>query len=166
MWLLIGALLLGVAVIVAVAVNSINSNTNENRAMLARNQQKILDRLGRIERISEKLNEVKKLLVKEYSFDEDGALDVLQREVKQIKALQYKILPEALMAAEMGKRFYIHHENAERYAADTNENVRELLGQEAYWNTIPDSEMEIGIKSIGDSLDWAVTKIKKEVEGE
>ncbi|HCN95161.1 MAG TPA: hypothetical protein DIT59_00605 [Leclercia sp.] len=55
MWFMIGAGLVGVAVIVAIAVNSINSNNNENRAMLARNQQRILDRLDQTDSLVKQL---------------------------------------------------------------------------------------------------------------
>lgn len=154
---MIGVILVGVAVIVAIAVNSINNNNNENRAILARNQQRILDRIDQSD------TQIERMLVRAGDYD---VLESLKRELKQIKALQYKILPEALMSAEMGKRFYIFQENAERLAMATNEAVCDLLHEEPYSNLISEDCRMIGINSISESLNWKVKDIVKEVEGE
>lgn len=72
MWFMIGAVLVGVAVIVAIAVNSINSNSNENRAMLARNQQMILDRLDLSNSRAKQVLDWMESLDKEVSESGDG----------------------------------------------------------------------------------------------
>lgn len=168
MWLLLGVVVVVLIVVICIIVNCINSNCNDNLNRIVRNQHLILDRIdhnnAQIASFSEQVKNFSNSLIKEYSFEEDGILDILKRDVKHVKMLQYKILPEALMAAEMGKRFYIYQEDAERLARATNEAVNELLHEEPYSNLVGEECRLIGIKAIEDSLDWHIKDLIKEVE--